>query len=84
MVRAKFRVTSIAKTVQWNDPTKVEANQVELQPVMDDNNKGWSKYTPCGSLKMQINNPEALDQFEIGKCYFLDFTPAPQKEADEK
>lgn len=39
-------------------------------------NKDWSKYTPQGELKMTITNPGAIEQFELGKEYYLDFTPA--------
>lgn len=39
-------------------------------------NGDWSKWTPNGSLKMMINNPECFDKFEVGKEYFLDFTVA--------
>jgi len=39
-------------------------------------NADWSKWTPNGSLKMTINNPECFDKFEVGKEYYLDFTAA--------
>jgi hypothetical protein len=42
-----------------------------------DENKTWAKYTPSGSVTMQIDNPSAADAFEAGKTYFVDFTPAP-------
>ena len=81
MVRAKFRVTKITTTC-WgaNQP---DSSEVTLSAVGDDMNKTWSKWTPSGNLSMTVNNPDALKQFEVGEYYFLDFTKAPAKEADE-
>jgi hypothetical protein len=60
------------------------AVEVQLQPVFsgkDENaNKSWSKWTPSGQVQMQITNPEASGQFEVGKPYFVDFTPAGEAE----
>lgn len=39
-------------------------------------NESWSKHTPSGTVTMQITNPLALERFEPGKSYFVDFTPA--------
>lgn len=32
--------------------------------------------TPTGNITLQIDNPAALEQFEAGKNYYVDFTPA--------
>jgi hypothetical protein len=76
-VRAKFWVREIHQH-HTNDPTAVSAT-VKLAPVYDDGtkqNKDWSKYTPQGEISMMITNPGAIEQFELGKSYFVDFTPA--------
>lgn len=73
-VRAKFYVTSILHH-HVGAPDKVCA-EVKLAPVYGDDNKPWSEATPQGQLSMTITNPSAIDQFELGKAYFLDFTPA--------
>jgi hypothetical protein len=75
-VRAKFKVTTITHHEQ-HDPSAVYAT-VKLQAVSkaDADNKDWSKWTPSGSLEMGITNPDAISQFELGKAYYLDFTPA--------
>lgn len=57
---------------------------VKLSAVSGDENKTWSKYTPSGSVELHINNPDAYDAFVLGEAYFVDFTIAPAKEADEK
>lgn len=71
-VRAKMKCTSKS------------GNQVRLDAVCDEQNKSWAQYTPCGSVQMSIDNPTALDRFEQGQTYFVDFTPAPATEAEEK
>lgn len=40
-----------------------------------ENFKFWSA-TPSGKLEMNIMNQDAASQFEVGKHYYLDFTPA--------
>lgn len=86
MIRCKVRCTSITHTATnyGADAGKHESDSVKLNAVNDEANKTWSKWTPSGSFDLSINNPEALKQFEVGQTYFVDFTPAPQKEADEK
>lgn len=39
-------------------------------------NKNFWESTPNASLQMYITNHAAADLFEIGKEYYLDFTPA--------
>jgi hypothetical protein len=74
-VRAKFFVKQIINHHN-GDPTSDQAGEVVLGPVYDDDNKEWSKWTPQGEIKMTITNPAALEAFELGGKYFVDFTPA--------
>lgn len=73
-VRAKFWVTGINHR-HIGDDSAVNA-EVTLEPVYDDANKDWSKWTPSGKITMSITNPNAIAQFELGDEYFVDFTPA--------
>ena len=74
-VRAKFWITGIEHHVR-HQATEVNAT-VKMAAVYanDEINKSWSKYTPSGTIQMQITNPGALEQFEVGKEYYIDFTP---------
>lgn len=66
-VRARFRCTKKDETY----------SQVTLEPdYSSDENKAWAKFTPSGKVEMRIDNPPALAVFEVGKDYFIDFTPA--------
>lgn len=77
-VRAKFYVTSILHH-HVGSPDKVCA-EVKLAPVYGDDNKPWSEATPQGqitmTITMTITNAAAIDAFELGKKYFVDFAPA--------
>lgn len=78
-VRAKFRCTkksSSTSAAGYGEPKPVDTEEVTFQAVAGEENKEWSKWTPAGQLTMTINNPAALAQFEVGRDYFLDFTPA--------
>ncbi len=61
-----------------------DTKQIVLQAVTDEANKTWAKWTPCGKIEMSINNPDAFNQFSPGQTFFVDFSPAPEKQADEK
>lgn len=70
-IRAKFRCNSITIA----EGTK----NASLSAVAggSDENKSFSKYTPSANLQINISNETpASDFFEVGKEYYLDFTPA--------
>lgn len=79
MVRAKFFVTEIKHTCS-NSPGETFAT-ITMAPVYQGKdgkpaNAEWSKYTPSGKLEMCVTNPAAVEKFEVGKSYFIDFSPA--------
>lgn len=71
-VRAKVRCQTKADnvveftTVYETDEQK-SANAAE--------NVRFTKATPWGNIRMNIDNPAAMDQFEVGKEYYVDFNP---------
>ena len=75
MVRAKFFVTEVK---HHHQPAGQVFATVVLAPVYGDSdeNKTWSKWTPQGKIEMGITNPDAIEQFALGKPYYIDFTPA--------
>ena len=38
-------------------------------------NEDWSKWTPQGDISMMITNPKAIEGFELGKSYQVEFLP---------
>lgn len=70
-VRAKFQCDN--KTMDGT------VGVVHLHAVISgsEENESFWRYTPAGELSLHIDNPAALDQFEMGKEYYLDITEAP-------
>lgn len=78
-VRAKFKVQSIELTESYHQKGET-LTTINMSPVFSndpesENHKFWHA-SPSGILKLGTINPEAAAQFELGKEYYLDFTPA--------
>ena len=69
-VVAKFKCTRISHNESYTE--------VVLGPVYSSDptseNYSWSIATPWGEIKMNITNPDAYNQFELGKSYIINFT----------
>lgn len=75
-VRAKMRLTSMTE-VKWS-PTADPSRRVRLETQYDSSipeDQAFTKATPSGHIEMTIDNPAALAQLELGKAYYVDFTP---------
>lgn len=70
--RAKFRCVSKEGGVENPE------GEVVLEAVVGGSpeNDQFFNYTPYGQLRMGTVNAAAFAVFEVGKEYFLDFTPA--------
>ena len=80
MVRAKFTVVGIERTKHW-DKSKGEVQTIKLTPVMGapggtDENSRFFDATPSGRIELGTVNEDAAKAFELGKAYYVDFTPA--------
>ena len=70
MVRAKFVVDNISKSrFGWHSIT--------MSPVSggSEENKAFWAATPGGKIEFNCVNDKAIEQFEVGKEYYVDFTP---------
>jgi hypothetical protein len=74
MIRAKFYVVSLKKT-KFTDGI---GTVVELLPVISgsDENKEFYKWTPSGRVELGTINDKVAASFEVGKEYYIGFTPA--------
>lgn len=60
----------------------IEGNAVKFRTVYepdaakDTENARFTKATPWGEIKLGIDNPAELEQFEAGKSYYVDFHQA--------
>jgi len=79
-VRAKFRVTAIEfyETPPQSARIKMapvySSKNAKGEYVQNEENKAFWQATPNGELWMHINNPAAVNAFEVGAEYYLDFT----------
>lgn len=76
-VRAKFKVQSITMQAHWQ-PSKGKIGTVSLMPVSSgsEENQRFYEATPSGEIKLGTINEDALKVFEIGREFYVDFTPA--------
>ena len=73
MVRAKFQVTKVAKTLYGQA-------EVTLTPQYDaliEEDRRFAKATPSGTIQLYIDNPLASDYLALGKFFYVDFSEAP-------
>lgn len=70
VVRAKVRCN--AKTGSSVDFTTV----YEPDEKKNDENARFTKATPWGDIRLGIDNPAAIEMFEVNKEYYVDFVPA--------
>ncbi|UAK24331.1 hypothetical protein [Sphingomonas nostoxanthinifaciens] len=73
-VRAKFNCFAVLKQ-EDGEGRVVKFHTVYSEEVQSEDGR-FTKATPWGSLEMLVDNPDAALQFEVGKSYYLDFTPA--------
>lgn len=81
MVRAKFRLNSYTTELhRGSNGENEEKRTLNMTPVYSDEegseNKVFWQYTPTGSIQLGTVNKAAWEQFQIGKEYYVDFTPA--------
>ncbi|MHB9833844.1 hypothetical protein Q8F57_003295 [Paraburkholderia terrae] len=73
-VRAMFQLQEIAN--QHYSPT---SKRLKFSAMYDTNipeHRRLQKATPWGIFEMTVDNPAALEMFELGKHYHFDITPA--------
>lgn len=74
-VRAKMYVTAIEPA--WDgapDDQKTVRLACQYDPELPEDQR-FCTATPSGSASYLINNPKAVEQFKVGKAYYVDFTP---------
>lgn len=73
-VRAKMVLTSITEH-NWGPGAKTLKFSTQYDASIPEDQR-FQKATPSGSAEFQIDNPAALQQFTLGKSYYVDFTEA--------
>ncbi len=67
----RLKVTCTEKKIS------VEGESLTFLPVTSgsEENKAFFKWTPSGSIQFGTGNKAATSQFEVGKDYYVDFSP---------
>lgn len=69
-VRAKVRCNAKAGN-EVHFHTVYESDEAKAS---DPENVRFTKASPWGDIRLGIDNPAALEQFEVNKEYYVDFT----------
>jgi hypothetical protein len=76
-MRAKMRIAEINRFEQSDRIKMVAVARSGSYPEDgSDEDNTYAKFSPQGELTLTIANPALLGQFEPGKKFYLDFTPA--------
>ena len=74
MVRGKFQLIEV-RSHSYTPSAKTLVFSTVYDTSTPENAR-FTKATPSGRLEMTVDNPAALEAFELGKFYYADFTPA--------
>jgi hypothetical protein len=72
-VRAKFQVQE-KRSHHWGTGQTIVLRPQYDQTIPED--QRFAKATPSGEFTMFVDNPPAQVALELGKFYYVDFTPA--------
>jgi hypothetical protein len=75
-VRCKMQLLQIT-SVAWSPTAKILKFHAQYDTSTPEDQR-FAKATPNGEITMQVDNPAALDQMELGAHYYVDFTAAPE------
>jgi len=73
--RAKLTTEGVTASVPTVQPTVFLMPVYAPEDPQSENGQFWEA-TPSGEIKLSINNPAGAEVFEIGREYYVDFTPA--------
>lgn len=62
-----------------------EGYKIILEPVYSgsEENREFFQYTPFGKIEIGVVSPSIAGQMQIGRDYYVDFTPAPEQESEQ-
>lgn len=78
-VRAKLRLTEIRES-KWSfqGPSQKTLRFTSQYDSSIPEDQRFQQATPSAYAEFCIDNPAALAQFELGKDYYVDFSPTPE------
>lgn len=73
-VRAKLKLVSVT---DYGNDNKDYTFKCEYDQKLIEEDITFSKWTPSGEFKVNVNNPEVHKQMTVGKTYYFDITEVP-------
>lgn len=83
-VRAKFYVSEVKQSRNHYGGQEGELlTTIKLQAVTGntEENRQFFRWTPAASIDLGTVNPSVVEQFHIGEEFYVDFTPASEKDS---
>ena len=84
-MRAKFLVTGVTpykdgegNTLQETLSFTAVAKSTPYPEDGSDEDNTFAKFSPSADCRITVANPALFGQFEVGKKYYVDFTPVPE------
>lgn len=77
-MRAKMRVSGVTQfhpSYEILEFSAVGRSGSYPEDGSDENNT-YARWTPTGTVKLTVTNPALFGKYEVGKAYYVDFTPA--------
>ena len=71
-VRCKFQLTEVTTFAGGKQKFTFTPNYDQSIPE----DQRFAKASPSGKFEIDVDNPSAQKQFEVGKFYYFDATPA--------
>lgn len=81
-VRAKFSCKKIEPPFGYGEDEKGRF-EILLTPVLSGSpeNRDFYRWTPSGEIRLGVVTSKTANAFEVGRDYYVDFTPAPELES---
>jgi len=71
----RMKVFCSKKAENQYEPEKVDLAFTAVYDGSEENKMYW-EMTPAGSIELSTVNKSVVEKFEVGKDYYVDFTPA--------
>lgn len=75
MIRGKFKLIEVAQA-DWMANGRRLKFACQYDNTLPEDQR-FCKATPSGEFWMQVDNPAALAELQLGKFYYLDLTEVP-------
>lgn len=78
-MRAKMYVQTITKHSETSESISMApVSNKPYGPEGESEDNTFARYTPSGSLTLQITNPNLIGKFTQGQKFYVDFTEATE------